>query len=104
MKDFFKKITSDESVRQLKSALGSYLRAALAAVGAMVLAGIEDPSQITLSALLAGLLGPLIKALDPNQDEYGIGAKVEAAVKTGVPPLDEINDVDLDDDLEEEAK
>jgi hypothetical protein len=102
MKDFFKKITSDESVKQLKSALGSYLRAALAAVGAMVLAGIEDPSQITLSALLAGLLGPLIKALDPNQDEYGIGAKVEAAVKT--PPLDELNDVDLDDDLEEEAK
>jgi len=104
MKDFFKKITSDQSIKQLKSALGSYLRAALAAVGAMVLAGIEDPSQITLSALLAGLLGPLIKALDPNQDEYGIGAKVEAAVKNEVPSLDEINDVDLDDDLEEEAK
>jgi hypothetical protein len=104
MKNFFKKITSDESVKQLKSALGSYLRAALAAVGAMVLAGIEDPGQVTLSALLAGLLGPLIKALDPNQDEYGIGAKVEAAVKAEVPPLDKINDVDLDDDLEEEAK
>ena len=104
MKDFFKRITSDQSIKQLKSALGSYLRAALAAVGAMVLAGIEDPSQITLSALLAGLLGPLIKALDPNQDEYGIGAKVEAAVKNEVPSLDELNDVDLDDDLEEEAK
>lgn len=86
MKEFFKKITSDESVRQLKSALGSYLRAALAAVGALVLAGIEDPSQITLSALLAGLLGPLIKALDPNQDEYGIGAKVESAIKIETPP------------------
>jgi hypothetical protein len=82
MKDFFKKITSDNSIKQLKSALGSYLRAALAAVGAMVLAGIEDPSAITMSALLAGVLGPLIKALDPNQDEYGIGAKIEAAVKT----------------------
>jgi hypothetical protein len=104
MKDFFKKITSDESVRQLKSALGSYLRAALAALGAMVLAGIEDPAAITTSALLAGLLGPLIRALDPNQDEYGIGAKVEAAVKNDVPSLDELNDVDLDDDLEEEAK
>jgi hypothetical protein len=102
MKEFLKKITSDESIKQLKSALGSYLRAALAAVGAMLLAGIEDPGQVTISALLAGLLGPLIKALDPNQDEYGIGAKVEAAVKT--PPLDELNDVDLDDDLEEEAK
>ncbi len=83
MKSFIEKITSDESVKQLKSALGSYLRAALAAVGAMLLAGIEDASQITMSALLAGLLGPLIKALDPNQDEYGIGAKVEAAVKSG---------------------
>jgi hypothetical protein len=81
MKDLIERLKTDESIRQLKSALGSYLRAALAAVGAMVLAGIEDPSQITLSALLAGLLGPLIKALDPNQDEYGIGAKVEAAVK-----------------------
>jgi len=104
MKEFFKKLASEQSIKQLKSALGSYLRAALAAVGAMVLAGIEDPSQITLSALLAGLLGPLIKALDPNQDEYGIGAKVEAAVKNEVPSLDELNDVDLDDDLEEEVK
>lgn len=80
MKSFIEKITRDESIKQLKAAFGSYLRAALAAVGAMVLAGIEDPSQITVSALLAGLLGPLIKALDPNQDEYGIGAKVEAAI------------------------
>jgi len=82
MKKFIDKITADDSIKQLKSALGSYLRAALAAVGALVLAGIEDPSAITISALLAGLLGPLIRALDPNQDEYGIGAKVEAAVKT----------------------
>jgi len=104
MKNFFKKITTDESIKQLKSALGSYLRAALAAVGALVLAGIEDPSAITASALLAGLLGPLIRALDPNQDEYGIGSKVEKAVKKDVPSLDELNDVDLDDDLEEEAK
>lgn len=82
MKKFIDKLTTDDSIKQLKSALGSYLRAALAAVGALVLAGIEDPSAITVSALLAGLLGPLIRALDPNQDEYGIGAKVEKAVKT----------------------
>jgi hypothetical protein len=80
VKDFIERLKTEESVRQLKAALGSYLRAALAAVGAMVLAGIEDPSAITLSALLAGVLGPLIKALDPNQDEYGIGSKIEAAV------------------------
>ena len=81
MKKFIERLKTEDSIRQLKAALGSYLRAALAAVGAMLLAGIEDPSQITVSALLAGILGPLIKALDPNQDEYGIGAKVEAAVK-----------------------
>jgi hypothetical protein len=81
VKAFIERLKTEDSIRQLKAALGSYLRAALAAVGAMLLAGIEDPSQITVSALLAGILGPLIKALDPNQDEYGIGAKVEAAVK-----------------------
>jgi hypothetical protein len=85
VKDIIERLKTEESIRQLKSALGSYLRAALAAVGAMLLAGIEDPGQITLSALLAGILGPLIKALDPNQDEYGIGAKVEAAVKPTEP-------------------
>lgn len=81
MKKIIEKLKNEQTIKQLKSALGSYLRAALASVGAMVLAGIEDPSQITVSALLAGLLGPLIKALDPNQDEYGIGAKVEDALK-----------------------
>lgn len=69
-----------EVVRQLKKALWSYLRAAAAAVAAMLLAGMEDPTQITVSALLAGILGPLIRALDPNDDAYGIGASVEAAV------------------------
>ena len=89
MKDIIQRLKTDESIKQLKAALGSYLRAALAAVGAMLLAGIEDPQQITLSAILAGLLGPLIKALDPNQDEYGIGAKVEAAVKAETPETEE---------------
>ena len=85
MKNIIERLKTEESIRQLKAAIGSYLRAALAAVGAMLLAGIEDPSQITVSALLAGILGPLIKALDPNQDEYGIGAKVGAAVKPTEP-------------------
>jgi hypothetical protein len=85
VKDFIERLKTEDSIRQLKAALGSYLRAALAAVGAMLLAGIEDPSQITVSALLAGILGPLIKALDPNQDEYGIGARLQAAVKPTDP-------------------
>jgi hypothetical protein len=66
----------------LKRALWSYLRAALAAVGALVLAGIEDPGTITASALIAGALGPLVRALDPNDDAYGIGASIEDAYET----------------------
>ena len=80
MKNFIEKLKDEETVKQLKAALLSYIRAAVAAVGALLLAGLEDPTQITVSALLAGVLGPLIKALDPNQDEYGIGAKVESAI------------------------
>jgi len=85
VKAFIERLKTEESIRQLKAALGSYLRAALASVGAMLLAGIQDPSQITVSALLAGILGPLIKALDPNSDEYGIGARLQAAVEPTSP-------------------
>jgi hypothetical protein len=71
-----------ETWAHLKKAIWSYLRAALAAVGALVLAGIEDPGTITASALIAGALGPLVRALDPNDDAYGIGASVGDAYKT----------------------
>lgn len=73
-------IITPEAKKQLKAALLSYVRAAAAAVGAVLLAGIDNPGTITISALIGGLIGPLIKALDPNDDSYGIGAKVEAAV------------------------
>jgi len=65
----------------LKKAIASYLRAAGAAVAAMLLAGMDDPTTITLSALIAGLLGPAVRALDPNDDAYGIGANIEKAFK-----------------------
>jgi hypothetical protein len=71
-----------ETWTHIKKAVWSYLRAALAAIGALVLAGIEDPGTITISALIAGALGPLVRALDPNDDAYGIGASVEEAYKT----------------------
>lgn len=81
MKAIIERLKNEQTIKQLKSALWSYLRAAIASVGAMLLAGVEDPGKITVSALLGGILGPLIKALDPNSDEYGIGAKVEEALK-----------------------
>jgi hypothetical protein len=71
-----------ETFAHLRKALWSYLRAALAAVGALVLAGIEDPGTITASALIAGILGPLVRSLDPNDDAFGIGASIEDAYKT----------------------
>ena len=73
-------IITPEAKKQLKSALMSYLRAAAASVAAVLLAGIDNPGTITVAALIGGLVGPLVKALDKNDDSYGIGAKVEAAV------------------------
>jgi hypothetical protein len=71
-----------ETLEHLKKAVWSYLRAALAAIGALVLAGIEDPGTITVSALIAGALGPLVRSLDPNDDAYGIGASIGEAFET----------------------
>jgi hypothetical protein len=71
-----------ETWEHLKKAVWSYLRAALAAIGALVLAGIEDPGTITVSALIAGALGPLVRSLDPNDDAYGIGASIGQAFET----------------------
>ena len=59
---------------QLKAAALSYLRAALSCVGALYLSGISDP-KVLANAFVAGLIGPLLKAIDPKQKEYGIGAK-----------------------------
>jgi len=59
---------------QLKAAALSYLRAALSCVGALYLSGISDP-KVLANAFIAGFIGPLLKAVDPKQKEYGIGAK-----------------------------
>ena len=59
---------------QLKAAGLSYLRAALSCVGALYLSGISEP-KVLANAFIAGLIGPLLKAVDPKQKEYGIGAK-----------------------------
>ena len=59
---------------QLKAAGLSYLRAALSCVGALYLSGISEP-KVLANAFIAGLIGPLLKAVDPQQKEYGIGAK-----------------------------
>jgi hypothetical protein len=61
--------------KQTLIAVGStYLRAAVAAVLAMYMAGITDP-KVLANAFVAALAGPLLKALQPNEKEYGVGSK-----------------------------
>jgi len=59
---------------QLKAAALSYLRAALSCVGALYLSGISDP-KVLANAFIAGLIGPLLKAIAPNENQFGVGAK-----------------------------
>jgi hypothetical protein len=59
---------------QALAAGSSYLRAAVAAVLAMYMAGITDP-KILANAFLAALAGPLLKALQPNEKEFGVTKK-----------------------------
>ena len=59
---------------QLKAAGLSYLRAAISCVGALYLSGITDP-KVLANAFIAGLIGPLMKALQPSEKQLGIGSK-----------------------------
>ena len=59
---------------QALAAGSSYLRAAVAAVLAMYMAGISDP-KILANAFVAALAGPLLKALQPNEKEFGVKSK-----------------------------
>jgi len=56
---------------QFKSAAASYLRAALASVVAIYMSGVTD-WKLLANAALAGILGPLLKALNPKDQSYGI--------------------------------
>jgi hypothetical protein len=59
---------------QLKAAAATYLRAAAASVVALYMAGQTDP-KVLLNAAIAGLIGPLAKALNPKDSSYGIVKK-----------------------------
>ncbi len=59
---------------QLKAAALSYLRAALSCVGALYLSGISDP-KVLANAFIAGLIGPILKAITPTEKQFGVGAK-----------------------------
>ena len=48
----------------------SYLRAAAAAVIALYTSGQHDP-KVLATAFVAGLVGPVLKALDKSAPEFG---------------------------------
>ena len=50
---------------QTLAALASYLRAALAAAGALYMSGITEP-KVLANAFVAGFIGPLLKAIGPT--------------------------------------
>ena len=52
----------------------SWLRASAASALAMYMAGITDP-KVLGNAFVAGLVGPLVKALQPNEKEFGVTKK-----------------------------
>ena len=60
-------------IKTLQSAFGSYLRAAGAAVAALYMSGITDPKTL-LNAFIAGLVGPLAKAVNPKDTSIGLNA------------------------------
>ena len=59
---------------QLKAAALSYARAALASVAALYMSGITDP-KVLANAFIAGLIGPVLKALQPSEKQFGLGKK-----------------------------
>jgi hypothetical protein len=52
----------------------SWGRAALASAAALYMSGITDP-KVLANAFIAGLIGPLLKALQPSEKQLGVGAK-----------------------------
>ena len=59
---------------QFKAAALSYARAALASAAALYISGISDP-KVLANAFIAGLVGPILKALQPNEKQFGLGKK-----------------------------
>jgi hypothetical protein len=56
--------------KKLEAIAATYLRAAIASVIALYLAGVTDPKALA-SAGLAAIAGPVLKALDPKAKEFG---------------------------------
>ena len=56
---------------QLMAAGLSYLRAAVSCAAALYMSGITDPKTLA-NAFVAGLLGPLLRAMNPSDPTFGV--------------------------------
>ncbi len=59
---------------KLKAIAITYVRAAVAAVIALYLAGTTDLKTLALAGV-AAVGGPVLKALDPSATEFGVNSK-----------------------------
>ena len=60
--------------KKMEAMANTYLRAAIASVIALYLAGETDPKKLA-SAAVAAIAGPVLKWLDPKAKEFGRGSK-----------------------------
>lgn len=60
--------------KKLEAIAVTYIRAGIAAVLALYLAGETDPKKLAMAAV-AAVAGPVLKALDPKASEFGRGSK-----------------------------
>jgi hypothetical protein len=60
--------------KKIEAIAATYLRAGIAAVIALWLAGVTDPKALA-TAGIAAIAGPLLKAIDPKAAEFGRGSK-----------------------------
>ncbi len=63
------------NIETLTPVVKTYLRAAAAAVAALYIADPNRPLRDYLAAGLAAVLGPIIKAIDPKELDFGKGSK-----------------------------
>ena len=57
-----------------KAVIASYLRAAVASVLALYLAGVTDPKALAMAGVSA-IAGPVLKWLDPKSADFGRGSE-----------------------------
>lgn len=69
-----KKVAPKTNKEKAILAAQSWLRASAAAVLALYISGVTDPKTL-FNAFLAGLAAPVLKALQPNEKDYGVGSK-----------------------------